>query len=101
VFGASITSALVGMTTLHLWPNGTGGALPYALIENVVTASDCRNKGVGRAVMKVAIDAAWQANAYKIMLMTGQRPGAKGFYEALGFSDEDKSAMVLRRPDAA
>lgn len=58
VFGGFITSARFGMTTLHLLPNVTWGARPYALIENVVTASDCRNKGVGRAVMQAAIDAA-------------------------------------------
>jgi GNAT superfamily N-acetyltransferase len=89
------------MTTLHLRPNRTWGAGPYGLIENVVKASDRRDKGVGRAVMQPAIDAAWQENACKIMLMTGQRHGTKEFYEALGFSGEDKSAMVPRRPDAA
>ncbi len=47
--------------------------------------------------MQAAIDAAWAEDAYKIMLMTGQKRGARGFYEALGFDCEDKFGMVLRR----
>ena len=33
-----------------------------------------------------------------LMLLTGQRRGAKGFYESVGFSSEDKFAMVMRKP---
>lgn len=67
------------------------------MIENVVTARDQQKQGLGRRAMQAAIDAAWDADAYKIMLMTGKKHGAAGFYKALGFSSEDKHAMVLRR----
>lgn len=97
VFGAFVEGSLRAMVTLHVLPNVTWDARPYALIENVVTARDYHRQGLGRQVMQAAIDAAWLAQVYKIMLMTGQRRGAKGFYEAMGFSDEDKYAMVIRR----
>ena len=98
VFGGFIGDDLVSMVTLHLLPNVLWNARPYALIENVVTRRDHQKKGLGRTVMNAAIAAAWDADAYKIMLMTGQKRGAAGFYVALGFSSEDKHAMVLRRP---
>ena len=47
--------------------------------------------------MQAAIDAAWAADAYKIMLLTGQNPGALGFYESLGFISDQKNGLQLRR----
>ena len=98
VFGVDEGGDIKAMVTLHVLPNVTWNARPYGLIENVVTAEDCRGQGLGRSVLETAVDAAWAANAYKVMLLTGQKRGAKGFYEAVGFSDEDKHAMVIRRP---
>tara|TARA_R110000787_G_scaffold120503_4_gene231476 strand:+ start:34 stop:474 length:441 start_codon:yes stop_codon:yes gene_type:complete len=97
VYGTFVAAQLVSMATLHLLPNVLWDARPYALIENVVTQQSFQKRGLGRAVMEAAVAAAWETDAYKIMLMTGQKRGAKGFYKALGFSSEDKFAMVLRR----
>ena len=97
VFGAFSGGTAVAMVTLHLLPNVTWNARPYGLIENVVTHHQHQRRGYGRAVLQAAIDAAWDADAYKVMLMTGQKRGAKGFYESVGFSSEDKHAMVTRR----
>ena len=100
VFGAFLDEELAGMLTLHVLPNVTWGARPYALVEKVITASRFRRQGIGRQLMAHAIDQAWQADTYMIMSMTGKRRAAKGFYEAVGFSAEDKFAMVIRKPDA-
>lgn len=97
VFGAFDKDTLAAMVTLHLLPNVVWDARPYALVENVVTRISHQKRGFGRRVMQAAIHAAWAADAYKIMLMTGQKRGATGFYEALGFSRKDKFAMVMRR----
>ena len=67
------------------------------MIENVVTRHIYQRQGYGRQVMQTAFDAAWAADAYKVMLMTGQGRGAAGFYEAIGFSSKDKFAMVMRK----
>ncbi|AXI46849.1 GNAT family N-acetyltransferase [Sulfitobacter sp. SK012] len=98
VFGAFRADELTAMVTLHLLPNALWDARPYALIENVVTRRAHQKCGFGRCVMQGAIDAAWAANAHKIMLMTGTGRAAAGFYEALGFTSKDKTAMVMRRP---
>lgn len=79
VFGAEVDGTLRAIVTLHLLPNVTWGARPYGLIENVVTSRAYRRRGLGRAVLEAAIKAAWHADAYKVMLMTGQKRGAKGF----------------------
>ena len=98
IYGAVAEGRVLGMATLHILPNVTWDGRPYALIENVATTESWRKRGIGRQGMQAAIDHAWQQNAYKIMLMTGQKRGARGFYEALGFDCEDKFGMVLRRP---
>jgi len=99
VFVAEEVVRLVGMATLHVLPNMTRGGQPYALIENVLTASSDRNRGIGRKVMERAIEAAAAENAYKIMLLTNKYRGdddARGFYEKLGFTADAKFGMVLR-----
>ncbi|WP_298918007.1 GNAT family N-acetyltransferase [uncultured Roseobacter sp.] len=97
IFGAEENAAIVSMATLHILPNVTFDARPYALIENVATTQDYRMRGFGRGVMQAAVDEAWRQDAYKIMLLTGRKRGARGFYESLGFSCEDKFGMVMRR----
>ena len=93
-------ATLVAMVTLHILPNMTNEGRPYALIENVITDERYRGQGAGRQVMQAAIDRAWEANAYKIMLLTGKNRGdddASGFYRSLGFSPDEKQAFTLRR----
>ena len=97
IIGAEVEGVVQSMLTLHVLPNVTYGGRPYALIENVVTAAAFRSQGLARKVMEVAIQTAWDADAYKIMLLTGQDAGARGFYEKLGFRADQKYGMALRR----
>ncbi|WP_415921481.1 GNAT family N-acetyltransferase [Tateyamaria sp. SN6-1] len=97
VWGAWDADLAVALATLHILPNITQGGRPYALIENVVTHAAHRGCGHGRQVMEAAVDAAWAAECYKIMLLTGQSAQARGFYEALGFGADEKWGMTLRR----
>lgn len=98
VCGAFEGTALAAMVTLHLLPNVTWGGRPYGLIENVVTRAQSRKRGFGRSVMLFALDKAWAADAYKVMLLSGQKRGALGFYTSVGFSQEDKHGLIIRRP---
>ena len=97
VFLADGPQVPVSTATLHMMPNLTHGGRPYALVENVVTDPAARGQGAGRAVMAALQDHAWAQDAYKIMLLTGQDSGARGFYEALGYSAEDKTGLTMRR----
>ena len=94
VWGAEANGRVVAMATLHCLPNLTYSGRPYALVENVVTLAAHRGRGLGRLVMERAMAGAWEAGAYKIMLLTGTKRGARVFYERLGFRGHDKHAMT-------
>lgn len=94
---ATIKDALVTTCTLVVIPNMTRGGKPYALIENVVTHADYRGFGYGRMVLSAAVERAWKAGCYKVMLMTGsKKPSTLAFYEAAGF-EQSKTGFQVRR----
>ncbi|WP_306145025.1 GNAT family N-acetyltransferase [Roseibium sp. MMSF_3412] len=57
----------VATLTLVIVPNLTRGCAPYAIVENVVTLTSCRGKGIGKRLMKDGIDLCWEAGCFKIM----------------------------------
>ena len=87
---------LVSSCTLIVIPNLTRAGQPYALIENVVTHTSHRGQGYGKAILREAVACAWQADCYKVMLMTGsKRPSTLAFYEAAGF-EQSKTGFQIR-----
>jgi GNAT superfamily N-acetyltransferase len=65
-----------------------------------VVDESLRRTGLGTRIMAATLRAAWEAGCYKAMLMTGSRnPATHGFYQALGFSADAKTAYVAH-PDA-
>lgn len=90
-----IDGKLISSVTLIVIPNLTRGAKPYAIIENVVTHTDYRNKGYARRLMQEASRIAEASGCYKIMLLTGsKKESTLRFYENCGFSSEDKTAFI-------
>jgi N-acetylglutamate synthase-like GNAT family acetyltransferase len=100
--GSAILVGTVGDTvatscTLVVIPNLTRGGRSYALIENVVTHGDWRNRGFGHMVLKAATERAWAVGCYKAMLMTGStRPSTSRFYKTAGF-EQSKTGFQMRR----
>lgn len=98
VLVGTIGNGLVTTCTLIVIPNLTHGGEPYALIENVVTHAGHRGMGFGRKVLSTAVERAWEAGCYKVMLMTGsKKPSTLAFYEAAGF-EQSKTGFQIRRP---
>jgi len=96
-YGVDADGLLAASCTVTIVPNLTRGARPYGVIENVVTHSDHRRRGLGRIVVTRALDAAWRRGCYKVMLMSGMgRREIHSFYEALGFDRDAKQAFVAR-----
>ena len=84
---------------LNFIPNITRQVSPYCVIENVVTEASLRNQGLGKEIIRHALQFAWNRGCYKAMLQTGsKRESTHNFYKSCGFSANDKFAFVAR-PD--
>jgi GNAT superfamily N-acetyltransferase len=99
VIVAQAAELLVSSCTLAIVPNLSRGGRSYGVIENVVTQADYRRLGLGRRVLVHALDLAWQADCYKVMLATGsKRETTLRFYEEAGFYRGGKTYFEVRRP---
>jgi ribosomal protein S18 acetylase RimI-like enzyme len=99
VIVAQAAKRLVSSCTLAIMPNLSRGGRSYGVIENVVTHADYRRLGLGRRVLVHALDIAWQADCYKVLLATGsKRETTLRFYEEAGFQRGGKTYFEVRRP---
>ena len=86
---------IVSSCTCIIVPNLTRTVRPYALIENVVTHADYRNRGYAGECLAYAKKIADDENCYKLMLTTGSKdPATLRFYENNGYSSKDKTAFT-------
>ena len=86
-----IVSSCVCVVILNL----TRNVRPYALIENVVTHPDYRQRGLASACLNYAKQIAQRENCYKIMLLTGAKDEATlHFYRKAGYNSSDKTAFI-------
>lgn len=94
-FGLFDGDLLISSCVLNIIPNLTRGCRPYGLIENVVTHSGFRRRGLGRALLLYALEYAWNRGCYKVMLLTGRKDeGTYTFYESAGFDRHAKQAFL-------
>jgi len=88
---------IISTCYLNIIPNLTRNAAPYAIIENVVTDGEFRNQGFGRKLMAFALENAWKAGCYKVMLQTGsKKESTHKFYASCGFVRGEKFAFNAR-----
>ena len=94
---ATQSDQLVATCYLNVIPNLTRGGASYAVIENVVVDAALRGGGIGRQVVRRALEEAWRRGCYKVLLQTGSRdPRVHRFYAACGLSASDKTGFVAR-----
>ena len=90
-----IDGKIVASCTCIIVPNLTRTVRPYALIENVVTHADHRNKGYASDCLSYAKKIADGEDCYKMMLTTGSKdPKTLRFYENNGYSSDSKTAFA-------
>ncbi len=95
IFISKEDNKIISSCVMIIVPNLTNNQRPYALIENVVTHEDYRNKGLATAVLEYAKKIAIDKNCYKIMLMTGSKKDSTlNFYRRAGYNSEDKTAFI-------
>ena len=76
-------------------PNLTRNVRPYAFVENVVTHTDFRGRGLASECLEYARQIAQQYNCYKMMLLTGSRKKeTHDFYQKNGYNSADKTAFI-------
>ena len=84
---------IVSGCTCLIVPNLTHDHRPYALIENVVTDSEYRGRGLAGECLALAKKTAEKAGCYKLMLITGSHEeSTHHFYQKNGYSSEGKTA---------
>lgn len=86
---------IVSTCTCIVVPNMTHGPRPYAFVENVVTDSEYRGRGLATACLDKAREIAVANNCYRLILMTGSKlDSTLDFYRRAGYNDNDKTAFI-------
>jgi len=67
----------------------------YGIVEDVVVTADCRGMGIGRQMMRFAMQKCHAAGCYKLVLSSNKkRVDAHRFYKKLGFRQHGYSFVV-------
>ncbi len=75
----------------------THNVRPYAVIENVVTHADYRNRGYASALLEKASEIAREHRCYKVFLETGSnKESTLNFYRNNGFAIDEKHSCLKR-----
>ena len=75
----------------------THNVRPFAVVENVVTHADHRQKGYASALLQKAAEIAKERNCYKLFLETGSnRESTLNFYRQNGFAIDEKHSCLMR-----
>ena len=75
----------------------THNVRPFAVIENVVTHADYRNRGFASALLEKASEIAREHRCYKVFLETGSnKESTLNFYRNNGFAIDEKHSCLKR-----
>lgn len=75
----------------------THNVRPFAVIENVVTHIDYRNRGYASALLERASEIAREQRCYKVFLETGSnKESTLNFYKKNGFAIDEKHSCLKR-----
>jgi GNAT superfamily N-acetyltransferase len=87
--------AIVGTYALLIMHNFAHCGTPSAVVEDVVVLAGRQGQGIGRQMMRHAIDEARAAGCYKLALSSNRkRLAAHAFYESLGFAQHGLSFVI-------
>jgi predicted N-acetyltransferase YhbS len=90
-FVAADGKRLVG--TARLWNIACGNGQPALLLGPVAVASDCRNRGIGAALVRRVVAQARRLG-HSAVILVGDAP----YYSRSGFSDDKTAAVRLSGP---
>lgn len=88
---------VVSSVQMAIIENLTHNVRPFAVIENVVTHADYRNKGYASALLERASEIAKEYRCYKVFLETGSnKESTLNFYRENGFAIDEKHSCLKR-----
>ena len=86
---------IVGTFALLIVDNLAHRGAPLGLVENVAVHPKRRRQGIGRKMMRFAMERCRSQDCYKLCLSTNlKREAAHQFYESLGFQKHGYSFMT-------
>ena len=95
LYVVQVDEQIVGTFALLIMDNLAHRGAPSGLVEDVAVLPDRQGKGVGKAMMRFAIERCREAGCYKMALSSNlKREPAHAFYEALGFRKHGYSFVV-------
>lgn len=88
---------VVSTVQMAIIENLTHNVRPFAVIENVVTPLEYRNRGLASALLERASEIARERKCYKVFLETGSnRESTLDFYRKNGFAIDEKHSCLKR-----
>jgi N-acetylglutamate synthase-like GNAT family acetyltransferase len=95
---AEIGGAVRATALVNLCADAMYGHQPYALIENVVVAEECRRQGIGRALFSYIEMLCREHDCSKMMLLSANhRVDSHRFFERCGFMQRKRGFVKYRR----
>lgn len=86
VYVAEYEKKIIGTFALLIMDNLAHRGEPSAIVEDVVIRNEWQGKGIGKEMMKYAMNISRQKGCYKMVLSSHlRRERAHKFYESLGF----------------
>ena len=97
ILAAEEDGRVVSSVQLAIVRSLTHNVRPFAVIENVVTHADYRQRGYASALLQRASEIAVERNCYKVTLETGSnRESTLNFYRKNGFAIDEKHSCLKR-----
>lgn len=95
IYVAKADNEIVGTFALAIMDNLAHMGEPSGLIEDVVVKAHMQGKGIGKQVIKFAMECCRSYGCYKLALSSNlKRENAHYFYESLGFKKHGYSFLV-------
>jgi len=95
LYVAAADNQIVGSFALLIMDNLAHMGAPSAIVEDVVVSSKWRSRGIGRQMIRFAMEKARKAGCYKLALSCSINRGrAHKFYESLGFEKHGYSFLI-------
>jgi GNAT superfamily N-acetyltransferase len=95
VYVAEKEGDIVGTFALLIMDNLAHQGTPSGVVEDVAVLNDLQGQGIGKLMMKFAMERCKEAGCYKLVLSSNvKRMEAHAFYESLGFEKHGFSFRI-------